>query len=112
MEHRTRPLSPEDSGVQMNDRYRNNIIITDLSEELLEEEDFEAVRRENGLTEVKINIEGKEIKTLIDTGSEISVISEHVLDELKEVNKNIPSLPVAGVDVYKRQIHIFLNDIL
>ena len=99
MEHRTRPLSPEVSGVQMDDRYRNNVVITDLSEELLEEEDFEAGRRENGLTEVKINIEGKEIKTLIDTGSEISVISEHVLDELKEINKNIPSLPVAGVTI-------------
>ena len=66
-----------------------------MSEELLEEEDFKAVRRENGLTEVKIIIEGKKIKTLIDTGSEISVISEHVLDELREINKDIPSLPVA-----------------
>ena len=28
-----------------------------------------------------------------------SVISEHILDELKEVNKNIPSLPVAGVTI-------------
>ena len=99
MEQRTRPLSPEVSGVQMDDRYRNNVVITDLSEELLEEEDFGAERRENGLTEVKISIEGKEIKTLIDTGSEISVISEHVLDELREINKNIPSLPVDGVTI-------------
>ena len=71
----------------------------DLSEELMEDDDVEAVRRENGLTEVKINIEGKKLKTLIDTGSEISVISEHILDELKELNKNIPSLPVAGVTI-------------
>ena len=40
---------------------------------------------------------GKSYKTLIDTGSEISVISENVMGELKEINKNIPSLPVAGV---------------
>ena len=65
----------------------------------MEEDDVEAIRWENGLTEVKINIEGKEIKTLIDTGSEVSVISEHTLDELKELNKNIPSLPVAGVTI-------------
>ena len=39
------------------------------------------------------------MKTLLDTGSEVSVISEHILDELKEVNKNIPSLPVAGVTI-------------
>ena len=54
-------MSPEDSGVQLNDNYQNNIIITDLSKELMEEEDVEAVRRENGLTEVKINIEGKAV---------------------------------------------------
>ena len=50
-------------------------------------------------TEVFITIEGKDYKTLIDTGSEISVVSENVLGELQRVNKNIPSLPVAGVTV-------------
>ena len=65
----------------------------------MEEFDVEAIRRESGLTEVKINIESKEIKTLVDTGSEVSVVSEHILDELKELNKNIPSLPVAGVTI-------------
>ena len=72
------------------------------------------MERRTGLTEVTIRIEGKNYKTLIDTGSEISVISENVMSELKEINKNIPSLPVAGVtvvavsythlDVYKRQV--------
>ena len=28
-----------------------------------------------------------------------SVISENVLEELRELNKNIPSLPVAGVTI-------------
>ena len=76
-----------------------------------------------GLTEVFVTIEGKDYKTLIDTGSEISVVSENVLGELQRVNKNIPSLPVAGVTVVgvtgvisKRvtkqvQLNIFLNGI-
>ena len=59
----------------------------------------EVMERRTGLTEVTINIEGKNYKTLIDTGSEISVISENVMSELKELNENIPSLPVAGVTV-------------
>ena len=42
-QQRTRPLSPEVSVVQMDDRYRNNVVITDLSEKLLEEEDLEPV---------------------------------------------------------------------
>ena len=65
----------------------------------MEEEDTERGRQETGLTEIKINIEGKEIKTLVDTRSEVSVISEHILDELRETNKNIPSLSVAGVSI-------------
>ena len=34
-----------------------------------------------------------------DTGSEIPVIAENVLGELRETNKNIPILPVARVTV-------------
>ena len=59
----------------------------------MEEDDLETARPETGLTEVRIQIEGKEIKTLVDTGSEISVISEHILEGLQETNKNIPILP-------------------
>ena len=62
MGNRALPLSTEDSGVQGDDRYQNNIIITDLSEELMAEDDAGAKRRETGLTEVRIQIEGKEIK--------------------------------------------------
>ena len=65
----------------------------------MEEEDTDTGRQEPGLTEIKINIEGKEVKTLVDTGSKVSIISEHILDELRENNKNIPSLPVAGVSI-------------
>ena len=31
-----------------------------------------------GLTEVQVNIEGKHYRTLVDTGSEISVIAENI----------------------------------
>ena len=53
------------------------------------------VYKRQGLTEVIVTIEGKEIKTLVDTGSEISVI----LEELRELTKNIPLLPVAGITI-------------
>ena len=39
------------------------------------------------------------IRDRVDTGSEVSIISEHILDELRENNKNIPSLSVAGVSI-------------
>ena len=67
--------------------------------ELLEEDDTKVIENKTRLTEVIVTIEGENFKTLIDTGSEISVVSENVLGELKEVNKNIPSLPVAGLTV-------------
>ena len=92
-------IRDRDCGVQDNNGYRSNVIRIDLSKELMEEDDIEAVRLETGLTEVRIKIEGKEVKTLVDTGSEVSVISEHTLDELKETNENIPSLPVAEVTI-------------
>ena len=94
----------------------------DMTKELLEEDDTKVIENKTGLTEVIVTIEGKNFKTLIDTGSEISVVSENVIGELKEINKNIPSLPVAGVTVVgvtgvrsKRvtkqvQLNIFLNE--
>ena len=55
--------------------------------------------KRQGLTETQVTIAGKSYRTLIDTGSEISVIAENILGELRETNKNIPILPVAGVTV-------------
>ena len=92
-------MSTGSSGVQEECHYRSQLIKTDISKELLEEDDAEVIEPETGLTEVIVNIEGKEFKTLIDTGSEVSVISENGLEKLKEINKNIPSLPVAGVTI-------------
>ena len=122
MENRAHPLSTENR-VQVTDEYQSHIIKVDMAKELLEEEDTKVMEHKTGLTEVIVTIEGKGYKTLIDTGSEISVISENVMGELKEINKNIPSLPVAGVTVVgvtgvrsKRitrqvQLNILINEI-
>ena len=114
MEEGTQPLSLNNSVVQDDNSYQSHLILTDISKELMEEDNPDVVKPEAGLTEVMTTTEGKKVKTLVDTGSEVSVISEHILEELKEVNKNILSLPVAGVtivavsythlDVYKRQV--------
>ena len=98
MEERTQPLSGS-SGVQGTKSYHNHLIKTNISMELMEEDNPEVGEPETGLTEIIVTIEGKEIKTLVDTGSEISVISGNVLVELRELNRNIPSLPVAGVTI-------------
>ena len=97
MEARTPPLSTEYKRVQETGEYQSNVIQTDITKELLEEDNTEIMETKTGLTEVIVTMEGKSFKTLIDTGNEISVISEHILGELKEINKNIPSLPIAGV---------------
>ena len=47
-------------------KYRNNTIHTDLAMELMEEEEAETRRQEAWLTEVKLEIEGKSVLTLID----------------------------------------------
>ena len=80
-------------------KYKNHTIHMDMATELMEEEEAVTMRPEAWLTEVKLEIEGKPVLTLIDTGSEVSVIAEHVLNKLRETNKNIPSLPVAGVTI-------------
>ena len=46
--------------------------------ELMEEDNTELGEPEAGLTEIIVTIEGKEIKTLVDTGSEISYFRECV----------------------------------
>ena len=77
MEKEARPFSIDDCGVH-GDRYRNHTIHTDVSTELMEEEETVVPRPEAWLTEVKLEIEGKPVTTLIDTGSEVSVIAEHI----------------------------------
>ena len=101
MEEGTQPLSLNNSIVQDDNSYWSHLVITYISQELTEEDNSDMMKPEVGLTEVMITIEGKKVKTLVlvDTGSEVSVISEHILEELKGVNKNIPSLPVVGVTI-------------
>ena len=103
MENRAQQLSTENPGVQEECKYQNNIIIKDMAKELLEEDEAETMETKAGLTEVIVNIEGKNFKTLIDTGSEISVISENVLGELQRVNTvsytHLETVPVKKVSV-------------
>ena len=99
MVERTRPLSREVNEVQPNEDFQSNVIKTDIVTDLFEEENHATSGMRTGLTEVKVTIAGKSYRTLIDTGSEISVIAENILGELRETNKNIPILPVAGVTV-------------
>ena len=96
---RTRPLFREAHEVQPTEDIPSNVIKTDIVADLLEEENHTLTEVRAGLTEIQVNIEGKHFRTLVDTGSEISVIAESILNELREFNKNIPVLPVAGVTV-------------
>lgn len=70
----------------------------DLTADLMEEEDIIG-SEEKGLTEITVKLEGMEVKALINMGSEVSVISETHWRMLEKLNKNIPTLPVAGVTI-------------
>ena len=96
---RTRPLFREAHEVQPLEDVQSNVIKTDIIADLLEEENNTTTEVRAGLTEIQVTIENRKFKTLVDTGSEISVIAENILNELKEFKKNIPVLPVAGVTV-------------
>ena len=96
---RTRPLFREAHEVQPTEDIPSNVIKTDIIADLLEEENNTIMEVRAGLTEIQVTIESKHFRTLIDTGSEISIIAENILGELREVKKNIPVLPVAGVTV-------------
>lgn len=74
------------------------IIQPDLKEELLEEQQQQTGDTDEvGLSEVNINIQGEVIQTLVDMGSEISVISDTVLDRIKENTRT--TLPVMWVTI-------------
>ena len=57
------------------------MIKTDIVADLLEEENNTTIEMRTGLTEIQVTIAGKSYRTLIDTGSEISVIAENILGE-------------------------------
>ena len=96
---RTRPLFRETQEVQPVEEIHSNVIKADIVADLMEEENNANSEVRAGLTEIQVTVGNKTFRTLIDTGSEISVIAENILVELREFNKNIPVLPVAGVTV-------------
>ena len=98
-----RPLSTN-KGLKTPQQEKHNhtmIIQQNLREELLEEEEqLTDNTGESGLSEINIKIRGEVIRTLVDTGSEISVISEGVLDKIQGNSRaTFPTLPVAGVTI-------------
>ena len=92
----TRPLFREAHEVQPGDHIQSNVIKTDIVADLLEEENNTTTEVRAGLTEIQVTIESKHFRTLVDTGSEISVIAENILSELRAVS-------YTHLDVYKRQ---------
>ena len=88
---RTRPLYREAREVQPLEDVKSNVIKTDIVADLLEEEN-NTIEVRAGLTEIQVNVANKYYRTLVDTGSEISIIAENILGELIEIKKNIPCL--------------------
>ena len=113
---RTQPLFREAHEVQRTVDIHSNVIQADIIKDLLEEGNHTLAEVRAGLTEIQVNTGGKHFRTLVDTGSEISVIAENILGELREVNKNIPDLPIGVTGVRSKrvtkQIHLsfLIND--
>lgn len=56
-------------------------------------EEKEALEREKTvITKIIMKLEGKKVKTLVDTDSEVLVISESHWKEFENQNKNVPTL--------------------
>ena len=78
---RTRPLYGEASEVHLLEDVTSNVIRTDIVADLLEEEN-KTIKVRAGLTKIQVNVANKYYRTLVDTGSEISVIAENILVNL------------------------------
>lgn len=46
---------------------------------------------------VKTNLEGVEARFLVDTDTEVSVVSDHLLNKLMILNDRVPTLPVTKI---------------
>ena len=77
MVNRTRPLFREAHEVRPIEDIQSNVIKTDIVADLLEEESNTTLEVRAGLTEIQVTIENRKFKTLVDTGSEISVTEIH-----------------------------------
>lgn len=84
-----------------NIKIKNTSSIT--ANELTQEEDFTKLSTDlqnNGCPYIKIHIDDKEYKMLIDSGAEISVISTEYERLIREGNNNLPTLPLTGINIF------------
>lgn len=66
----------------------------------MEEPAAEQTGKEEWSSEIEVIIEGKKVNMLVDTGSEVTIISEDLVQEIKEINQGkIIELPVKGVEL-------------
>ncbi|KAK2576184.1 hypothetical protein KPH14_007501 [Odynerus spinipes] len=76
------------------------MLIPNWKEELLEEENRETVKKEMPMSPtIKINIEGKAIQALVDTGSTVTALAEDFYHQNVELFPNLPTLPLANTFV-------------
>lgn len=80
----------------MNPKTTELIDTLDLLEEATTETDQSLPM---GCSYVKTCIEGIETTFLVDTGAEVSVVSDHLLSKLMKINNKLPTLPVTGMMV-------------
>ena len=80
---------------------RTNNYLRDIREELLEERDNVVENHNkgnNGIVQIKANINGIESTLLIDTGSNVSLIDSVELERIKQnSNLPIPTLPINNI---------------
>ena len=88
-----RDRSREAHEVEPLEDFRSNVIKADIVADLLEEENNTSVEVRTGLTEIQVKIANKNYRTLVDTGSKISVMAENILGAVSYTH----------LDVYKRQ---------
>lgn len=89
---------PDDKWVRKKNKDERTESIS--AEDLLEESPSKTEQpTTTGCTYITIKIENMNIKFLVDTGAEISVISDQLLRKLTEANEKLPTLPVAGLTV-------------
>ena len=56
MEEGTQPLSLNNSVVQDDNSYQSHLVLTDISQELIEEDNSDVMKPEVGLTEVMLSL--------------------------------------------------------
>ena len=70
-----------------------------VREDLLEPEDIKITDNDDSCPNIRVKIQGVETEALIDTGSEITCISENFFENNKNKFKSCEILPIVGTSV-------------